>query len=72
LALNYGTLYPALLRLEQEGFIEGSWGLSHNNRRARFYSLTKSGKRQLSRETRAWADTSAIIGLFLAPNRGRA
>lgn len=72
LALNYGTLYPALLKLEQEGFIEGSWGVSDNNRRARFYSLTKAGKRQLARETRAWTETSAIIGLFLTPTRGRA
>ncbi len=69
LSLNYGTLYPALLKLEQEGFIEGEWGVSENNRRARFYSLTKAGRKQLTREARAWKATSAVIGLFLAPGR---
>lgn len=67
ITLNYGTLYPALLKLEQEGFIAAEWGVSDNNRRARFYTLTKAGKKQLARETQAWSETSEIMGLFLAP-----
>lgn len=70
LALNYGTLYPSLLKLEQEGFIKGAWGLSENNRRAKFYSITAAGKRQLAREARQWQETSAIIGWFLTPGWG--
>jgi PadR family transcriptional regulator PadR len=69
LSLNYGTLYPALLKLEQEGFISGEWGVSENNRRARFYAITKAGRKQLVRETRAWKETSTVIGFFLAPRR---
>lgn len=72
LSVNYGTLYPALLKLEQEGFIAGEWGVSENNRRARFYEITKAGRKQLARETRAWKETSAVIGFFLAPRRGQA
>ena len=52
IALNYGTLYPALLKLEQEGFIKAEWGQSENNRRAKYYSLTAAGRKQLARETR--------------------
>ncbi|HWH52706.1 MAG TPA: PadR family transcriptional regulator [Gemmatimonadaceae bacterium] len=70
LSLNYGTLYPALLKLEQEGFITGEWGVSENKRRARFYAITKAGKKQLAREARAWQETSAVMGWFLAPRRG--
>ena len=69
LSLNYGTLYPALLKLEQEGFISGEWGVSENNRRARFYAITKAGQKQLARETREWHETAEVIGLFLAPRR---
>lgn len=72
LSLNYGTLYPALLKLEQEGFISGEWGVSENKRRARFYTITKAGKKQLERETREWQETAAVIGLFLQPRRGTA
>src|SRR5918996_6596800 len=54
LSLNPGTLYPTLLKLEQEGYIESEWGTSDNNRRARFYRLTRAGRRQVERETRAW------------------
>src|SRR6187200_1449406 len=54
LVLNYGTLYPALLKLEQEGFIKAEWRQSENNRRAKFYALTASGRKQLAREARAW------------------
>jgi len=66
LSLNYGTLYPALLRLEQEGAIASEWGLSENNRRAKFYSLTRSGRRQIQHETRSWEQTTAILARFLA------
>lgn len=65
--LNYGTLYPALLKLEQEGDIEGEWGTSENGRRARFYRLTKAGRKRLIRDTREWEDTTAILDRFLKP-----
>jgi PadR family transcriptional regulator, regulatory protein PadR len=64
LAVNQGTLYPVLLKLEQEGSIASDWGASENNRRARFYRLTRGGRRQLENETREWNQTSAIIGRF--------
>jgi PadR family transcriptional regulator, regulatory protein PadR len=69
LSLNYGTLYPALLKLEQEGFIAAEWGPSENNRRAKFYSLTPAGRKQLARETREWQATADLIAAFLAPRR---
>jgi transcriptional regulator len=65
LALNYGTLYPALLKLEQEGFIRGEWGMSENNRRARYYTLTRAGERQVERERAQWERTTRIMGWFL-------
>jgi PadR family transcriptional regulator, regulatory protein PadR len=68
LSLNYGTLYPALLKLEQEGAITSEWGVSDNNRRAKFYSLTRMGRRQLERQTRDWQETTAIVGRFLSPS----
>jgi len=68
LALNYGTLYPALLKLEQEGFIKGTWGVSDNNRRAKFYQLTRAGKKQVTREAREWEQTQAILARFLTPD----
>src|SRR6202020_3120871 len=64
LAVNQGTLYPVLLKLEQEGAIVSEWGASENNRRARFYRLTRDGRRQLQEETRGWNQTAAIIGRF--------
>jgi transcriptional regulator len=67
LVLNYGTLYPALLKLEQEGSIVSEWGLSENNRKAKFYKLTRAGRRQLEQETRDWEQTTAILARFLAP-----
>lgn len=67
LSLNYGTLYPALLKLEQEGFIKSEWGISDNNRRARFYRLTRAGKNQLKKETREWEQATAILARFLSP-----
>jgi len=65
LALNQGTLYPLLLRLEQEGAIESEWGPSENNRRARFYRLTRAGRKQLQAELRDWQQTADIIARFL-------
>lgn len=70
LSLNYGTLYPALLKLEQEGFITAEWKQSENNRRAKFYSLTPAGRKQLARETNEWHETADLIAAFLAPKRG--
>ena len=67
LTLNYGTLYPALLKLEQEGYIKGSWRASENNRRAKFYALTNAGRKELARETREWHRTADLIAAFLAP-----
>lgn len=69
LSLNYGTLYPALLKLEQEGFIKAEWSQSENNRRAKFYSLTASGRKQLAREAREWQETADLIAAFLTPRR---
>lgn len=66
LSVNQGTLYPLLLRLEQEGAIESDWGTSENNRRARFYRLTRTGKRQLQAETEEWEQTAGIMCRFLA------
>ncbi len=67
LAINYGTVYPALLKLEQEGFIASEWGVSDNNRKAKYYRLTRAGRKQLEREARQWDETTAIIARFLAP-----
>jgi PadR family transcriptional regulator PadR len=69
LQLNYGTLYPALLKLEQEGFIKAEWSQSENNRRAKFYTLTAAGRKQLAREAREWNQTADLIASFLAPKR---
>lgn len=67
LSINYGTLYPALLRLEQEGYISSEWGTSDNNRKAKFYKLTRAGRRRLAKETRNWEQTTAILARFFAP-----
>jgi transcriptional regulator len=67
LSLNYGTIYPALLKLEQEGSIRSEWGVSENNRKAKFYKLTRSGRKQLEREAREWEQTTAILARFLSP-----
>ena len=67
LSLNYGTLYPALLKLEQEGSIVSEWGLSENNRKAKFYKLTRAGRKQLELEARNWQQTTAILDRFLSP-----
>ena len=67
LAVNYGTIYPALLKLEQEGYIASEWGQSENNRRAKFYRLTRAGRKQVTRDAREWETTTAILARFLAP-----
>jgi PadR family transcriptional regulator PadR len=67
LSVNYGTLYPALLKLEQEGYISSEWGISGNNRKAKFYKLTRAGRKQLQRESEQWEQTTAILARFLAP-----
>ena len=67
LAVNYGTIYPALLKLEQEGFISSAWGVSDNNRRAKFYALTRAGRKRLQQEARDWERTANIIARFFAP-----
>lgn len=67
LLVNYGTLYPALLKLEQEGSIESEWGVSDNNRKAKFYRLTRAGKKQLEKEAQEWEQTTAILARFLSP-----
>jgi PadR family transcriptional regulator, regulatory protein PadR len=71
LSLNYGTLYPALLKLEQEGCITSEWGTSSNNRKAKYYRLTRAGRSQLRRETRDWEQTAAIVARFLRPGEER-
>jgi len=70
LQMNQGTLYPALLRLQQRGWITSKWGASDNNRRARFYSLTKSGRKQLTAEEASWERTAALMARLLAGTQG--
>ena len=70
LLLNYGTLYPALLKLEQEGYIASEWGLSENNRKAKYYRLTRAGRKKLEKETREWEETAAMMARFLSPAKG--
>src|SRR6266478_8797510 len=67
LSLNYGTLYPALLKLEQEGYISSEWGFSDNNRKAKFYQLTRAGRKQIETETQEWEQATAILARFLNP-----
>ena len=66
LALNYGTLYPALIKLEQEGFIKSEWRASENNRRAKYYTITTAGRKQLARDTREWQETANLMAAFFA------
>ena len=70
LSVNYGTIYPALLKLEQEGYIASDWGVSENNRRAKYYRLTRAGRKQVEKETRDWERTTDILARFLAPDQG--
>ena len=69
LSINQGTLYPVLLKLEQEGAIASEWGVSENNRRARFYRITRAGRRQVEAEGRRWEQTVGIVGRFFALGR---
>jgi len=69
LLVNYGTLYPALLKLEQEGYIDAEWGVSDNNRRAKYYRLTRAGRAELARQLREWESTTDIVGQFFAEGR---
>jgi len=66
LLVNYGTIYPSLLKLEQEGAVASEWGVSENNRKAKFYRLTRAGRKRLEKETRDWDETASIVGRFLA------
>lgn len=72
LHLNQGTLYPALLRMQQKGWIVSKWGVSENNRRARFYSLTRAGRKQLAAETQSWERMSAVVAHLLGGSEGPA
>ena len=72
LSLNYGTLYPALLKLEQEGSIASTWGVSDNNRKAKFYRLTPAGRKQLKKEAQDWEQATAILARFFSPSGGPA
>jgi PadR family transcriptional regulator PadR len=65
LSVNYGTLYPALLKLEQEGYVASEWGVSDNNRKAKYYKLTRAGRKQLGKEAREWEQATAILARFL-------
>jgi PadR family transcriptional regulator, regulatory protein PadR len=69
LSVNYGTLYPALLKLEQEGYIDSEWGVSDNNRKAKYYRLTRAGRKQLEREARDWSQTTEILARFLSTGK---
>jgi PadR family transcriptional regulator PadR len=71
LLVNYGTLYPALLKLEQEGYITSEWGVSDNNRKAKYYRLTRAGRKQLEKAARQWEQTTEIMARFLAPSGRR-
>jgi len=68
LSVNYGTLYPSLLKLEQEGYIKSEWGISDNNRKAKYYNLTRAGRKQLEKETRNWEQATQIVARFLTPS----
>lgn len=68
LSVNYGTLYPALLKLEQEGYIASEWGVSDHNRKAKYYKLTRAGRKQLEKEAQDWQQATTILARFLAPS----
>ncbi|HXX22422.1 MAG TPA: PadR family transcriptional regulator [Terriglobia bacterium] len=67
LSVNYGTIYPALLKLEQEGYVASEWGHSDNNRKAKYYKLTRAGRKQLAKEMWEWGQATAIVARFLSP-----
>jgi PadR family transcriptional regulator PadR len=70
-SVKYGTLYPALLKLEQEGYVAAEWGVSDNNRRAKYYELTRAGRKQLAKETRQWQQTTTVIARIFSPGEAR-
>jgi PadR family transcriptional regulator, regulatory protein PadR len=70
LAVNYGTIYPALVKLEQEGYVTSEWGVSDAGRKAKYYRLTRAGRKHLEKEARAWERTTGIVARFLAMARG--
>ena len=72
LAVQYGTIYPALLKLEQEGFVASEWTISDNNRRAKYYRLTRAGRRRIEQEVNEWQETAAIMARFLSLGKERA
>jgi transcriptional regulator len=72
LSVNYGTLYPALLKLEQGGYITSEWGLSDKNRKAKYYQLTRAGRKQIQKETQEWEQMTTILAGFLNPKKGLA
>jgi transcriptional regulator len=72
LSINHGTLYPVLLKLEQEGAVASEWGVSENNRRAKFYRITKAGQKQLASEVTQWAQAGEIVARFIALERAKA
>src|SRR5437762_7043997 len=72
LSVNYGTLYPALLKLEQEGYIRSEWGFSDNNRKAKYYALTPAGRKQVRKEIQEWEQMTAILSRFLDPKTAAA
>lgn len=69
LVLNYGTLYPALLKLEQEGFVTSQWGASENNRKAKYYQLTRAGRKHVAAAAEEWERATAIVARFLSPEQ---
>ena len=71
LSLNYGTLYPALLKLEQDGFVQSEWGTSENNRKAKYYRLTRAGRRQVAREAQEWEQATSLVARFLSPEEAK-
>ncbi|HYK92146.1 MAG TPA: PadR family transcriptional regulator [Acidobacteriota bacterium] len=71
LSIQYGTIYPALLKLEQEGYIASEWGLSDNHRKAKYYRLTRAGRKQVEREAQDWNRMAAILARFLSPEEER-
>jgi len=71
LSVNYGTLYPALLKLEQEGYISSEWGVSDNNRKAKYYRLTRAGHKQVQKEAREWEQATEIMARFMTPEGER-
>ena len=71
LSIQYGTIYPSLLKLEQEGYIASEWGLSDNHRKAKYYRLTRAGRKQVEREAQDWNRMAAILARFLSPEEER-